>query len=1160
MSEPKFVHLRVHTDHSMIDGIIKINNLIKKVIDLNMSSIAITDFSNLYGLIKFYTKSYNEGIKPIIGADFLLYNNILENEISEITILALNNIGYKNLICIISDSYKNGYGIYGPIINKNLLIKYNEGLILISGAKNGDLGKCLIRNNLLKIKNCLSFYNKYFFNRYYIELIRTNRDNEENYIFLALNLSKRYGLPVVATNDVRFINSSEFEAHKIRVAINKGIIINEDKLLNNYSPQQYIRSEKEMSELFSDIPESLINSVEIAKRCNVTIQLGKYFLPIFKTGKISNEDYLISCAKKGLNNRLLFIFPTKEKRYKKQIIYNRRLELELKIINKMKFSSYFLIVMEFIQWAKNNNIPVGPGRGSGAGSLVAYALNITDINPITFGLLFERFLNPERISMPDFDIDFCMDKRDLVIDHVLLNYGKNSVSQIITFGTMTAKAVIKDVGRVLGHSYSFVNKISQLIPNDYGINIEKSLIKESRLKFIYNNNIEVKILIDMAKKLEGTIRNVGKHAGGIVISPSRIIDFSPIYCDSDGKNIVTQFDKNDIESIGLVKFDLLGLRTLTVINKTLLIINSIRLNKKLIPIELPYFNLNDEKIFNTLKKSETTAIFQLESKGMKDLIKRLKPDCFEDIIALVALFRPGPLKSGMVEKFISRKHGREDISFPDKKWQHKSLKNILISTYGVILYQEQVMKIAQVLAGYTLEKSDILRIAMSKKKTDEMNKQRYFFKKGSIKNGIDCKLSMKIFDILEKFSSYGFNKSHSAAYALITYHTLWLKTYYPSEFLSSFMSYDIDNTEKIVEIVQECLKIGIKIIPPNINISEYNFIVNKYGNIIYGMGAIKGLGKNTIDLIINSRNKNGKFLGIFDLCSRLDIKKINKNILEKLIISGSLDCFGIKRYILINLINFLVKASNQHIKNNFSGQVDMFGVLYNNSEYINKLYKHINKNNIQIILDGERKTLGFYLTSHPIIKYLKEIKYYKKITYIKNIKNNNKNNIIKTIGFIISYKKKNTKNGKNICICTIDDRSIRLELILFENIFIKYNNLIEKNKIIIAIGRIFYDDFNYKFKMNVYKIYDISKEREKYAKRLSILIKNTKFKKDLIYKVKSYIKPYLFGSLPLYFFNKKNKKYNYFNFLNKYKIKPTNNLLNNLKKIFGEENVNIEFN
>ncbi|MFI4846859.1 MAG: DNA polymerase III subunit alpha [Candidatus Makana argininalis] len=1158
MSEPKFVHLRVHSDHSMIDGIIKINNLIKTVVNFKMPSIAITDFSNLCGLIKFYIKSYNSGIKPIIGSDVLIYNNIIENETSELTILALNNKGYKNLISMISDSYKNGYNINGPVINQELLIKYNEGLILISGAKNGDLGKCLIRNNLIKIKKCLLFYNKYFKNRYYIELIRTKRNNEEYYISLALNLSKIYGIPLVATNDVRFIKSSDFEAHKIRVAINKGITIKEYEVLNNYSSEQYLKKEKEMLKLFNDIPESLINSVEIAKKCNVTITLDKYYLPVFKTNNISNEEYLNLCAKNGLKKRLKSIFDKKEIRFKQKIIYKQRLKSELKIINKMKFSSYFLIVMEFIKWAKNNNIPVGPGRGSGAGSLVAYSLNITDINPISFGLLFERFLNPERISMPDFDIDFCMEKRDKVIDHVLFKYGKQHVSQIITFGTMTAKAVIKDVGRVLGHSYNFVNKISKLIPNDYGINIEKSLIKSSKLKLLYNNNEEIKILINMAKKLEGTIRNFGKHAGGLIISPSKITDFSPIYCDSDGKNIITQFDKDDIQCIGLVKFDFLGLRTLTVINKTLLMLNNLRIKKKISPIELKYINLNDKKIFNILKKSETTAIFQLESKGMKDLIKRLQPDCFEDIIALVALFRPGPLQSGMVEKFISRKHGREKIYYPDKNCQHDSIKNILNNTYGVILYQEQVMKIAQILAGYTLEKSDILRIAMGKKKRDEMSKQRDFFKKGSIKNGIDSKLSMKIFDILEKFSSYGFNKSHSAAYALITYQTLWLKTYFPSEFLSSVMTSDMDNTSKIVEIVQECVRIGIKILPPNINISEYNFTVNKYGNILYGLGAIKGLGKNTVNLIINSRNKNGKFSGIFDLCSRLDIKKINKNVLEKLIFSGSLDCFGISRYILIHLINYLIKASNQHIKNNFTGQVDMFGILYNNSKYINNLFKCLN-NNIQIILDGEIKALGFYLTSHPIMHYLKEIRYFKNITYIKNIKEINQNKIIKTIGLIIFHKKKKTKNGKIICICIIDDRSIRLELILFENIFLKYSNLIEKNTIIIVIGKIFYDNFNYKFKMNVYKINNINTEREKNAKRLTILIENIKFNKILLYQIKSYIKPYVFGSIPLYFYNKNNQEYNFFKFLNKYKVKITNNLLNNLKKIFGDKNVNIEY-
>ncbi|WP_368894919.1 DNA polymerase III subunit alpha, partial [Proteus mirabilis] len=923
MADPRFIHLRVHSDYSMIDGLAKTGPLVKKVASLGMPAFAITDFTNLCGLVKFYGAAHGAGIKPIVGADVYLETELLGDEYAHLTILARDNVGYQNLTLLISEAYKHGYGAAGPVIKQEWLTTYKEGLLLLSGGRMGDVGKFLLRGNRALVEQCLEYYQTHFPDSYYLELIRTGRPDEESYLHEAVALASEKGLPVVATNDVRFLDSDDFDAHEIRVAIHDGFTLSDPKRPKHYSPQQYMRTEEEMCELFADIPEALENSVEIAKRCNVTIRLGEYFLPQFPTGDMSTEDFLIKKSKEGLEERLAFLFPDPQEREKRRPEYDERLEIELKVINQMGFPGYFLIVMEFIQWSKDNGVPVGPGRGSGAGSLVAYSLKITDLDPLEFDLLFERFLNPERVSMPDFDVDFCMEKRDRVIDHVADMYGRDAVSQIITFGTMAAKAVIRDVGRVLGHPYGFVDRISKLVPPDPGMTLEKAFAAEPQLPEIYEADEEVKSLIDMARKLEGVTRNAGKHAGGVVISPTKITDFAPLYCDPEGNNPVTQFDKNDVEYAGLVKFDFLGLRTLTIINWALEMINARRAKKSLEPVDISAISLTDQRSFDMLQRSETTAVFQLESRGMKDLIKRLRPDCFEDMIALVALFRPGPLQSGMVDNFIDRKHGVEEISYPDVKWQHESLQPVLEPTYGVILYQEQVMQIAQVLAGYTLGGADMLRRAMGKKKPEEMAKQRSVFEAGAIKNGVDGELAMKIFDLVEKFAGYGFNKSHSAAYALVSYQTLWLKAHYPAEFMAAVMTADMDNTEKVVGLVDECWRMGLKVLPPDINSGLYHFHVNDEGEIVYGIGAIKGVGEGPIEAIVEARQQGGHFKDIFDLCARTETKKLNRRVMEKLIMSGAFDKLGPHRAALMSSLEDALKAADQHAKAEAIGQSDM---------------------------------------------------------------------------------------------------------------------------------------------------------------------------------------------------------------------------------------------
>lgn len=1161
MIKPNFIHLHVHSDYSMIDGLAKIEALIQKAILLNMPALAITDFTNLFGLVKFYNLAYKFGIKPIVGADFLIQNEITTDQISELTILATNNIGYQNLILLISKAYKRGYGVIGPVIDRNWLAIHNDGLILLSGGSKGDIGTYLMCNQFNKVQQCLIFYKKYFPDRYYLEITRTNRINEEIYLNAAVDLSIQHELPIVATNDVRFIDPNDFEAHEIRVAIHDGTTITDDnKRLRYYTMQQYMRSELEMIDLFADIPEALTNSVEIAKRCNVNLRLGEYFLPKFYScTTISSQDYLIKCAYDGLNERLVSLFPDILEREKKSSLYYIRLEKELNVINQMAFPDYFLIVMEFVQWAKINSIPVGPGRGSGAGSLVAYALKITDIDPLTFNLLFERFLNPERISLPDFDIDFCMEKRDLVIDHVSNIYGKDAVAQIITFGTLTAKAVIRDVGRVLGYSYGWINRISKLVPSDVGITLEKAIISEPQLQECYNNDIEVRELINMASKLEGVIRNVGKHAGGVVIAPTKITDFAPVYYDTDGNYPVTQFDKTDIEYIGLVKFDFLGLRTLTVISWTLKIINAKRTMTGLKPINLINLPLDDKKTFNTLCRCETTAIFQLESHGIKELIKRLQPDCFEDLIALMALFRPGPLQSGMVDNFINRKHGREVISYPDKQWQHELLRPILASTYGIILYQEQVMQIAQVLASYTLGDADILRRAMGKKKPKEMAEQRIRFQAGSRLIGISDMLSMKIFDLLEKFSGYGFNKSHSTAYALISYQTLWLKTHYPAEFMAAVMSADMDNTEKISSLIDECLSMGIKVLPPNINFSQYYFHVNKDNEIIYGMGAIKGLGKNIVDSIIKIRNQNGLFHKISDLYKFINTKKINQRVLEKLIMSGTCDVLESHRAELINSLSHIIKIANQKNKDDNIGQKDMFGISYNTLVQENSC-DIITPLSEQAMLSGELETLGVYLTGHPINQYLQEIKHYSKGKRLKDISLTKPGQITIAIGLVLSLRTWINKRGNRMGLCVLDDNSRKLNIILYTDILIKYCHLLEVNNIIIVYGEINIDPCNDNIKMIAKKIIDIQEARQKYAQELSIILTNKKINQQSLDLLHVSLKTNKFKAIPANFYYLQNNILVPLQTQFNYNVIPSNDLLDKLRTIIGIKEVKLKFN
>ena len=1154
MSAP-FVHLRVHSDFSMQDGLNKVNPILSASAKQGATALALTDLMNMCGLVKFYSAAPKNGIKPIIGCDLWLKSDNLDGQVVQIGVLAINETGYKNITNMISEAYLQGQIQYKVIVNQDVLAKFSEGVIVLSGALDGDFGQSISMQKPELSERILAFYKQHFPDRFYIELQRTGHVGQNHYIEKALEYAQRFDLPVVATNNVRFLNKNDFEAHEVRVCISEGFTLDDNRRNKRYTDQQYLRTPEEMLELFSDIPEAIENTVQIALRCNVKMTLGEYFLPNFPTGDMSTEAFLVKQSEIGLERRLEQLFPDEEERKAKRPEYDERLEIELKVINQMGFPGYFLIVMEFIQWSKDNNIPVGPGRGSGAGSLVAYALDITDLDPLEFDLLFERFLNPERVSMPDFDIDFCMDRRDEVIDHVAEIYGRDAVSQIITFGTLAAKAVIRDVGRVLGRPYGFVDRISKMIPGDPGMTLAKAFEVEPRLPEIYQQDEEVRELIDMARILEGVTRNAGKHAGGVVISPTTITDFAPLYCDETGANPVTQFDKNDVETAGLVKFDFLGLRTLTIIQWAIDMIKEVKGKT----IDITAIPLNDAKSFRYLKQAETTAVFQLESRGMKDLIKRLQPDVFEEIIALVALFRPGPLQSGMVDNFIDRKHGREAISYPDATYQHECLEVILEPTYGIILYQEQVMQIAQEMSGYSLGGADLLRRAMGKKKPEEMEKQRGSFKEGAIGNNIDPDLAMKIFDLVEKFAGYGFNKSHSAAYALVSYQTLWLKVHYPAEFMAAVMSADMDNTDKVVTLIDECNNMKLAVLPPDLNSGQHKFTVNAEGQIVYGIGAIKGVGEGPVEAIIKAREEQGEFIDLFDFCAKVDLKKINKRVLEKLIMSGAMDKLGPHRAAIMASLKDAIDAAAQNAKAALAGQGDLFGMEDFTQAQTEHSYKEVPPWPEKIWLDGEKETLGLYLTGHPMSQYIAETKHYIDCS-VKDLMPTRRDVHTKTAGLIYAMRVLTNKQGRRWALVTLDDKSARMEMRVSPDVFEQYEELLAVDNLVWISGQVSFDRYSESTTMSILEIMPLVEARSRFARRLSLSLETTSCTLSSVAKLQDILTQYKGGTCPLHLqVEHPDAALEMVSGTNWY-VKLEDELLSDLTHLLGKDNVALAFN
>ncbi len=1162
---PSFVHLRLHSEYSLVDGIVRIKPLVQQVAELGMPAAALTDATNFFGLVKFYKAAQNTGIKPICGADLQVLNPIEDGTPSCVTLLVMNQQGYRNLTKLISRAYQEGQVQGKPFVQRSWIKEASEGLIALSGRQ-GDVGQALLANKSDQAVELLEGWRQDFSDRFYFELTRTGRPQEENFIHLAVALASNFDCPVVATNDVRFLGADQFDAHEARVCIGEGRVLGDPRRERRYSEQQYLRSPEEMAALFSDIPEAIENTLEIACRCTLALNFGEYFLPEYPIPEgMTTDSFFEKLSLEGLLGRLDKILDKAAEDYSdRKQVYMDRLRFELDIIIQMGFPGYFLIVMDFIRWAKENDIPVGPGRGSGAGSVVAYALGITDLDPLEYDLLFERFLNPERVSMPDFDIDFCMDNRDRVISYVADQYGRDAVSQIITFGTMAAKAVVRDVARVQSKAYGLADKLSKMIPADIGMTLEKALDQEEVLKEFLDNDEEAQEIWGMALQLEGITRNVGKHAGGVVIAPTKLTDFSPLYCDEVGDGLVTQFDKDDVEQAGLVKFDFLGLRTLTIIDWAVKMVNERLLHVDVEPLSIDTIPLDDLATYGLMQRAETTAVFQLESRGMKDLIKRVEPNCFEDIVALVALFRPGPLQSGMVDDFINRKHGRAEVAYPDAKFQHESLKPVLEPTYGVIVYQEQVMQIAQVLAGYTLGGADMLRRAMGKKKPEEMDKQRAIFEEGAKNQGVDPDLAIKIFDLVEKFAGYGFNKSHSAAYALLAYQTAWLKTHYPAEFMAAVLSADMQNTDKVVTLIDECHELKLPMSPPDVNRGKFSFTVSEQNEVIYGLGAIKGLGEGPVDNIIAAREEGGPFKDLFDFCARVDGRRVNKRALEALIHSGALDAIGpegeigYRRAVMLAAMEEAVKMAEQEARNTDCGMSDLFGATPQESapEIGYQSFRHIRSETGKERLHGEKETLGLYLTGHPIDEYVEELAHFVggRIVDLKPDKNKQL-----VAGLVVGMRVIKTRRGDNMAVITLDDRSGRIEVAIFADTFQEYRDKIVKDALLVLEGQVSEDDYTGGLKMRADQVKSLTEARENYLKAIVIDVTKEKLNGSTIDQLAEFIAPYKQGNCPMRISYNNSVAVGEIALGEQWMVAPEDDLLHKLRELFGHPSVHLRF-
>ncbi|MBF6615829.1 MAG: DNA polymerase III subunit alpha [Candidimonas sp.] len=1082
---PAFVHLRVHTEFSVVDGIARIPDLVKRAAQFGQPAMAITDLSNLFGLIKFYKAARSAGIKPIAGCDVWLQNEHDRDKPYRLLLLASSQQGYLSLCELLSQAWlDNQYR--GRAELRREWLQGRSGLIVLSGGRAGDVGQLLEAGNMDEAAAAAGQWAKSFPGSYYIELQRSGHEGDETYVQAAMRVAASLDLPVVATHPVQFLEATDFRAHEARVCIAEGEQLGNARRVRRFTQQQYLLSTEEMVQRFADVPVALANAVEIAKRCNLTLVLDRPRLPDFPTPDgITLDDHMAQLAEEGLALRMQQLFPDEAERQARYPQYLERLRWECKTIIGMGFPGYFLIVADFINWGKNNGVPVGPGRGSGAGSLVAYSLGITDLDPIRYDLLFERFLNPERVSMPDFDIDFCQDNRERVIDYVKQKYGKEAVSQIATFGTLGAKAVVRDVGRVLEMPYSLCDTLSKLIPFSPADpwTLERTLADEPAFKERYDQDEEVRALIDLARPLEGLTRNVGMHAGGVLIAPGKLTDFCPLYCQPGvDSNAVSQFDKDDVEAAGLVKFDFLGLRNLTILDWAVRYVR--QFNPQQRDFDIMALPLDDPQAYKLLSDGNTTAVFQLESRGMKELLKNLRPNTFEDIIAMLALYRPGPLESGMVVDFVNRKHGRAEVDY-----FHKDLEPVLKSTYGVIVYQEQVMLISQIVGGYTLGGADLLRRAMGKKKAEEMAKHRSIFEKGAVEKGYDAKLAVKLFDLMEKFAGYGFNKSHSAAYALIAYQTAWLKAHHPAEFLAATLSSDMDDTDKVQIFWKDALANGVQVLPPDVNTSAYRFepVPDEHAargepprTMRYGLGAIKGTGQGAVEEIIRARQEGGPYTSLFDFCRRIDRHSVNRRSIEALIRAGAFDQIEENRAALLATVGNAIEAAEQAERS--ANQVSLFADDAN--DIVEGELAKVAPWDLQTRLTQEKAALGFFFSGHLFDAWRDEVRRFapRPLARLEAARSPQW-----FAGVLASVRPKMTRRGRML-YAVLDDGSAQVEVAVFNELYEQHRNRLKEDRLIIVHGKVSNDDYSGGLRVSAESVYDLQLAREARARSLRITL------------------------------------------------------------------------
>ncbi|MES2356012.1 MAG: DNA polymerase III subunit alpha [Pseudomonadota bacterium] len=1101
-NSPVFIHLHLHSEYSITDGIVRLDDAVSQAKNDAMPALALTDLSNVFGLVKFYKAARGAGIKPIVGCDVWLTNPINRDQPHRLILLCRSRAGYLALCELLTRAFRSNQYRGRAEIRREWFEEFGSaGLIALSGAQRGDIGQALAQGNEKLARELARQWVSIFPNAYYLELQRIGIPGEDSYIDCALDLASELQIPVVATHPVQFMSRTDFRAHEARVCISQGYVLGDRRRKKEFTEEQYFKTQAEMAALFADIPEALANSVEIARRCNLELELGKNRLPNYPTPPgVTLDDYLVDQAKSGLEIRLKQLFVDEAVRNAKRAEYEARLEFETKTIIQMGFPGYFLIVADFINWAKQNDVPVGPGRGSGAGSLVAYSLAITDLDPLRYDLLFERFLNPERVSMPDFDIDFCQDGRDRVIDYVKQKYGAESVSQIATFGTMAAKAVVRDVGRVMEWGYNRTDELAKLIPFQPGKLVTLAMAREMepRLKEREETEDETRELLELAEQLEGMTRNVGMHAGGVLIAPGKLTDFTPLYVAEGADSMVSQFDKDDVEAVGLVKFDFLGLTTLTILNWAVRYIRRVRpdgnsFNLETIPLD------NKETYHRIFASANVVAVFQFESRGMRDMLKQAKPDRFEDIIALVALYRPGPMD--LIPDFVARKHGKEKVEYLDPR-----LQPILGPTYGVMVYQEQVMQIAQVIGGYSLGGADLLRRAMGKKKPEEMAQQRGIFVKGAVELGMAEGGANEVFNQMEKFAGYGFNKSHAAAYALVAYQTAYLKAHYPAEFMAATLSAVMADTDKVQLFYDDVAHtLGLVVLPPDVNHSEYRFVPVSTKEIRFGLGAIKGSGEAAIVNMVEAR-KSAPFIDLFDFCRRVDKRIVNRRTIESLIRAGAFDALNNHRASLLASVGVALEAAEQASRS--ASQVSLFCETEETSDSAIATVD-ARRWKKRELLQNEKLALGFYLSGHPFESYVGEVSAFVR-NRLKDLQPQREREPVLIAGIVHTIRVQQTKRGR-MAFITMDDGTAQVEVAVFNELFTEHRAIIKEDELLIIEGQIRKDEYTGGIRVGVDKIFDLTTARGRFARSLKLSF-NGQANAERLAEV---LKPYVGGTCPV---------------------------------------------